>query len=1153
MATEIGAIKARLELNTARFRQGTAQAKRDLMDVKIGAGKTAASFRHLESALVAVGASAALVGLVRTVKTLADEANQLAMSIQGVSEVAKALGHDVDAVTKAAEELASRGFMTVQESANALKATLSTGYGLDESIKLINAMADSAAYNREAHLSWGEAIVNATRGIKMQNSELTDAAGITTNLSVMYDRYAKSIGTSAGKLTDAQKAQAAYNGMMSEAAMFAGNAETAMTGYTGAQSEFNQTLAMARAELGEAYMPTIQKMTEEMTPLIKQFTGWASENKEVVSTVTATTTATLAFATAIGVLSVAIRGLNIALGPIGWAITAIGAVVTGISAYVAAANSGSETAREFSENQEALNAALEKTDGILGAQQYKQMQTQVDTLNDVLERRNELEDEYNQRMKDAEEGRGTIENTHAMFDLADAIKEINKELADMGYENVEAAEFALRTMKKSTDEALGALVDLTRQQMQSNIAAADNVTTLEALSTEYDELNAREKLSEEQKARLATIIKQLKQEYPDLNAQLDEENRWHIKNKDALDGYITGEKDRVNAAITAAKKVIQAAKTEAEERVRLASEAMNQIRKIEGAQPKAAAFLSDGVAGFLEMGAKAAVEKTKKRINDEINQTRFEINKATKLLDDLTVGVDAFRTTDGGGGGTDEKTGPGRSGGGSSVKKSAEKSAEQVAEEGYQFALKIMEKKRLLGQLTEQQEHDRLQSLAKQYEKYDDIWMDAESRRQRLAEQMAADAARSAEETADERFRHSADWITQEERRMTLAGESEAEIARMKLEAWSRVRSRYEKDSDYYKQADSELYRLRLDIIRETEQAEADAAKKAEASADNVIKAIDKQKKAELDALDERRKAIRAFYDEQAELIDDGERARERADLQSEIAKYSGATSEKGQRHLAELKEKLRKMDVEDQKDALEDERDAQLEALDRQQADIESWYGEMKTLLEEFNGDFVAIYEKTEDARYTAFASTNAEILAELERFKTEYESIMTGVGDGVKSSIIAQMQANAKAWHTADAEGKARLKADNQRLGAELGATYDGSIGKWLGVDGLPIFHNGGIVGQRNFSAGDMLMPDEVTAVLRAGEVVLTPGQIRSMLEGRNGGGNTYNIDRVVGMEVNDPVLEDEIDMRALGRTAVDMAAELRRSGYQNGGGSQ
>ena len=48
----------------------------------------------------------------------------------------------------------------------------------------------------------------------MENSVLSDAAGVQKNISKMYEDYAKKIGKSTDELTQAEKAQAVYNGIM---------------------------------------------------------------------------------------------------------------------------------------------------------------------------------------------------------------------------------------------------------------------------------------------------------------------------------------------------------------------------------------------------------------------------------------------------------------------------------------------------------------------------------------------------------------------------------------------------------------------------------------------------------------------------------------------------------------------------------------------------------------------------------------------------------------------------------------------------------------------------------------------------------------------------------------------------------------------------
>ena len=69
---------------------------------------------------------------------------------------------------------------------------------------------DSAAFGRQGALSMGEAIEGATQGIKNQNSIMVDNVGVTKNLSIMRDEYAKSIGKKTSDLTDAEKAEASY-------------------------------------------------------------------------------------------------------------------------------------------------------------------------------------------------------------------------------------------------------------------------------------------------------------------------------------------------------------------------------------------------------------------------------------------------------------------------------------------------------------------------------------------------------------------------------------------------------------------------------------------------------------------------------------------------------------------------------------------------------------------------------------------------------------------------------------------------------------------------------------------------------------------------------------------------------------------------------
>ena len=54
----------------------------------------------------------------------------------------------------------------------------------------------------------------------------------------------------------------------------------------------------------------------------------------------------------------------------------------------------------------------------------------------------------------------------------------------------------------------------------------------------------------------------------------------------------------------------------------------------------------------------------------------------------------------------------------------------------------------------------------------------------------------------------------------------------------------------------------------------------------------------------------------------------------------------------------------------------------------------------------------------------------------------------------IKKQMEANSKAWHTADAETKKKLEAENQSLGKQIGGTYNEASGTWSDSSGNKLY---------------------------------------------------------------------------------------------------
>lgn len=183
-------------------------------------------------------------------KSSIDEAAKFERSIIGVTSVAQNLGEDTGKLKNVILDLTKDGLIPASDAAAGLKNLMASGLSLNQSIALFNSLKDSAAFNRQGFLSMGEAIVGATQGIKNQQSIMVDNAGITKNLSIMWKEYAATIGKTAEKLTDAEKAQAAFVGITKEAAIFQGDAEKLTKTYSGSIDGLDAAFVKLKISMG---------------------------------------------------------------------------------------------------------------------------------------------------------------------------------------------------------------------------------------------------------------------------------------------------------------------------------------------------------------------------------------------------------------------------------------------------------------------------------------------------------------------------------------------------------------------------------------------------------------------------------------------------------------------------------------------------------------------------------------------------------------------------------------------------------------------------------------------------------------------------------------------------------------------------------------
>ena len=206
-----------------------------------------------------------------------DIATDYKIAFLGVQSVARNLGQDTSKIQEAVWDLTKDGLMPMSDAAVGLKNLLGTGFNLEQSINLMKAFKDSAAFNRQSALDFGEAIRSATQGLKNQQPVLIDNAGITKNLSQILREYGFSKNDVSRITTDANVRMAVYNGLLKEASIFAGDAEKLTNTYAGSVAALGKAFRDSSAEVGSAIQDMLVQ-TESIQYLIELFNNFTKNS-----------------------------------------------------------------------------------------------------------------------------------------------------------------------------------------------------------------------------------------------------------------------------------------------------------------------------------------------------------------------------------------------------------------------------------------------------------------------------------------------------------------------------------------------------------------------------------------------------------------------------------------------------------------------------------------------------------------------------------------------------------------------------------------------------------------------------------------------------------------------------------------------------------
>ena len=224
----------------------------------------------------------ALRGLINVITSSVEASNQLEAAMVGLRAVSEKTGTSFHDAQVFMQQFTEKGLISVADTAAGLKNLLAAGFGMPEAIQLMRTLGDAAAFNRQGTLEYGAAIVGATQGIKNQNSIMTDNAGITKNLNIMYKEYAATLGKGAMSLSEVEKRQAIFNGFMKEGALFIGNMAKLTDTYMGKTQKLSQTIFKAKANFGDLIKTGLTPFVAEIEKVIAVIANWIEQNEILI-------------------------------------------------------------------------------------------------------------------------------------------------------------------------------------------------------------------------------------------------------------------------------------------------------------------------------------------------------------------------------------------------------------------------------------------------------------------------------------------------------------------------------------------------------------------------------------------------------------------------------------------------------------------------------------------------------------------------------------------------------------------------------------------------------------------------------------------------------------------------------------------------------
>lgn len=372
-AREQAAAKKQAAEEEKAAARATAEAERQAAnEAKENAAAQAAAF-----AAMAAAALKAFEIIRNAVGSATAAYNEYEAAVKGLNSIAVGKGVDTSELERSLASVTDAMFDATAAAAS-FKNLLSRGYSLDQATNTIKRLKDAAAFGRQANYSLADAVKTATEGIKNENSILVDNAGVTKNVAKMWQDYAKARGITTEAMTQAQKVEAEYLGIMQETALQVGDYEKSLDTLAGTQAKAANSAKLLATSYGEAMAPAVKTVNEAadgflgaVGDIIEKCPGLAAGVTTGALAISGLGVAVTA-AKAVMSLAQAAGALGISLGPVG---LAVGALVTITGLWTQAQAEQSEIMSLMSE-QAALNVKEHE-------EQTRRMEDEIGNLADM--------------------------------------------------------------------------------------------------------------------------------------------------------------------------------------------------------------------------------------------------------------------------------------------------------------------------------------------------------------------------------------------------------------------------------------------------------------------------------------------------------------------------------------------------------------------------------------------------------------------------------------------------------------------------------------------------------------------------------------------------------------------------------------------------